>query len=224
MSEVLVTGGVRELPRGLPSQLALAWNAADLIQIEEARKNLLVYFWQPSAAFGLALAEARLTGTLPEMRERFSLEGIHHYFAGDHGLLLNTLFMELKPCIDFIIQAGFGREFQLTLARPVDQMCPIFHVDKVSLRLIVTLQGPGTEWLANEDVDRKRLRKGSNHKVVREGALIQQLRTFQVGLMKGDEYPGNFGRGLVHRSPEPEPHAESRWFFRLDSFRKFGRR
>ncbi|MDQ3231009.1 MAG: DUF1826 domain-containing protein [Pseudobdellovibrionaceae bacterium] len=224
MPEVLVTDGVREVPRNLPSQLALAWNTSDVTQIEASGKNLLVYFWQPSAAFGLALAEAKLAGMLPEMREKFSLEGIHHYFARDHGLLLNTLFMELKPCIDFIIQSGFGREFQLTLARPADQMCPIFHVDKVSLRLIVTLHGPGTEWLANQDVDRKRLGKGSNRRVVREGALIQQLKTFQVGILKGEEYPGNFGNGLVHRSPEPEPGAGPRWIFRLDSFRKSGRR
>lgn len=224
MPEVLVMDGGREVPSGLPSQLAIAWNISDFAQIEEFGKNILVYFWQPSATFRLALAEAKLAGDLPELRERFSLEGIYRYFARDHGLLLNTLFAELKPCIEFIIQSGLGREFQLTLARPTNQMCPIFHVDKLSLRLIVTLHGPGTEWLANEDVDRKRLRKGSNHKVVREGALIQQLKTFQVGILKGEEYPGNFGNGLVHRSPEPEPGASPRWIFRLDSFRKIGRR
>lgn len=223
MSGVVIADGIRKLPQELPTQLALAWQASDLKQIEDSQKNILVYFWEPSTAFQLALAEARLAGQFPEMRKRFSLQGIHEFFGKDHGPLLNALFSDLSPCIDLVLNAGFGKEFQVTLACPQDQMCPLFHVDNVSLRLIVTLQGPGTEWLANEQVQRKHLGKGSNKKVVREGAMIQQLKPFQVALLKGEEYPGNFGKGLVHRSPEPEIGTDSRWFFRLDSFRMLRR-
>jgi hypothetical protein len=208
-----------ELASGLPSQLALAWQPADLGQIALPHKNMLIYFWEPSTAFCLALAEVKLENKLPELRERLSLSGIREFFSRDHGPLLNLLFSELQPCVDTVLNEGFGKRFQVTLARPSDQMCPLFHVDSLSLRLIVTLHGPGTEWLANEDVNRKRLGKGSNHKVIRDEALIQELKTFQVGLLKGEEYPGNFGRGLVHRSPPLSPSDESRWIFRLDSFR-----
>lgn len=33
-------------------------------------------------------------------------------------------------------------------------MCPGFHVDRVSIRLICTYDGPGTEWLENVHADR----------------------------------------------------------------------
>lgn len=219
MSVFTVEHGVREIPQGLPLQLVLAWHPSDLPQIEQPTKNILVYFWEPSSCFRLAMAESKLAGTLPEMRERFSLTGIHEFFARDHGALLNTLFSELKPCVHAVVGAGFGKHFQVTLARPADRMCPVFHVDQLSLRLIVTLLGPGTEWLANKDVHRNHLGKSSNRKSVRDGAIIQQLKTFQVALLKGEMYPGNHGRGLVHRSPEPDSGSDPRWLFRLDSFR-----
>lgn len=219
MAGITVVESRKDLPEGLSPQLALAWNPADFRQIELPHKNMLVYFWEPSTTFRLLLAEAKLSAALPELRQRFSLEGIHTFLAQDHGPLLNRLFSELQPCIETVITSGFGRQFQVTLARTSDQMCPLFHVDYVSLRLIVTLLGPGTEWLANNHVNRKHLGKGNNHRVLRDDALIQQLKTFQVGLLKGEEYPGNHGKGLVHRSPSLMPSDEPRWFFRLDSFR-----
>ncbi len=214
---------VREHERtveALPPQLALAWNTRDLDQIARPDKNILVSFWDPGSSFRELLAAARRAGELPEFRERHSRAGITEFFNREHGPLLDLLFTELRPSIDTVLNAGYGKHFQVTLARPTDQMCPLFHVDSVSLRLIVTLHGPGTEWLADADVNRKQLGKGSNHKVVREGALIQQLATFQVGLLKGEDYPGNHGKGLVHRSPPHAPTDEPRWIFRLDSFRR----
>lgn len=224
MSGISVVENQLELPKGLPPQLALSWNPDDLKQIALPQKNILIHFWEPSTAFRLALAEAKLAEALPELRERFSLAGIQEFFHKDHGTLLNCLFSELKPCVDALLNDGLGKQFQLTLARPSDQMCPLFHVDSVNLRLIVTLNGPGTEWLADADVNRKHLGKGSNHKIIRDGALIQQLKTFQVAFLKGEEYPGNYGRGLVHRSPAPGPTDEARWIFRLDSFRMLRQR
>lgn len=224
MSGISVVENQLDLPRRLPPQLALSWNPDDLKQIALPQKNILIHFWDPATAFRLALAEAKLAGTLPEFRERFSLAGIQNFFQLDHGPLLNALFSELKPCIDTVLNDGLGKQFQLTLARPADQMCPLFHVDSVNLRLIVTLNGPGTEWLADADVNRKHLGKGSNHRIIRDGALIQQLKTFQVALLKGEEYPGNYGKGLVHRSPALGPADDTRWIFRLDSFRKLRQR
>lgn len=219
MSGLSVVQNQLEVPKGLLPQLALSWNPGDLKQIALPQKNILSHFWEPSTAFRLALAEEKLAGTLPELRERFSLAGLQDFFRKDHGPLLNTLFSELRPCMDEVLNDGLGKQFQLTLACPADQMCPLFHVDSVNLRMIVTLNGPGTEWVADTDVNRKHLGKGSNHKVIREGALIQQLKTFQVGFLKGEEYPGNYGKGLVHRSPALSPTDEARFIFRLDSFR-----
>jgi hypothetical protein len=85
------------------------------------------------------------------------------------------------------------------------QPCPRFHVDRVGLRLICTLRGPGTQWLEHADVDRRRLGlPGTTDEasgLLRRGAVVQALAPFDVGIFKGEAWPGNGGRGAVHRSP-----------------------
>ena len=100
-------------------------------------------------------------------------------------------------------------------------MCPRFHVDKVPCRLVTTYQGPATQWLPHECVDRSRLGAGSNGQSDSASGLymsssdIQQLSIGDVGLLKGELWEGNDGAGLVHRSPEV-PTAERRLLLTLD--------
>lgn len=75
-------------------------------------------------------------------------------------------------------------------------MCPLFHVDKVPLRLLTTYTGLGSEWLPEGCSDRSRLQL--THIPVDN---IRQLQPGDVALLKGERWPGNEGRGLVHRSP-----------------------
>lgn len=87
-----------------------------------------------------------------------------------------------------------------------EDMCPRFHTDKVMARLICTYSGPGTEYLDVADVDRPRLGKDDGDAetsgvVGRERARVRLVPTFAVGLLKGEAWPGNEGRGAVHRSP-----------------------
>lgn len=90
-----------------------------------------------------------------------------------------------------------------------EQTCPRFHVDQVQLRQICTWQAAATEWLQSDDVDRRFLGSRSGGKpdeasgLLRPGARINRMGTFDVGLMKGEMWPDNKGRGLVHRSPDP---------------------
>jgi hypothetical protein len=96
-----------------------------------------------------------------------------------------------------------GLRLCVTRGRP----CPRFHVDRVGLRLICTLRGPGTQWLDHPDVDRRRLGSpGSTDApdLLRPGAVVRQLDAFDVGIFKGEAWPGNAGRGAVHRSPPPD--------------------
>lgn len=79
-------------------------------------------------------------------------------------------------------------------------MCPRFHVDDVVCRLVVTFCGIGSEFLSNDDVRRKLLGPKESS-VERDGAAIHQLAPFEVGLFKGEAWPENKGRGIVHRSP-----------------------
>lgn len=86
-------------------------------------------------------------------------------------------------------------------------MCPRFHVDWVPARLVTTYEGPGTEWLAHTDVNRKKLGARSGDMGDAESGLyrapndIQQLETGDIALLKGEAWDGNGGAGLVHRSP-----------------------
>jgi hypothetical protein len=91
-----------------------------------------------------------------------------------------------------------------TLDRP---MCPRFHVDRVVCRLLTTYAGAGTEYLSNEEVDRRDLGKPvadpSALPVLTSGATVRQLPAGAVLLCKGESWPGNEGYGFVHRSPDP---------------------
>lgn len=97
-----------------------------------------------------------------------------------------------------------GVRFCITRGQP----CPRFHVDRVGLRLICTLRGPGTEWLDHADVDRRLLgtrdADDARSGLMRPGARIQRLEALDVALFKGESWPGNAGRGAVHRSPSPD--------------------
>ena len=86
-------------------------------------------------------------------------------------------------------------------------MCPKFHVDRIPCRLVTTYQGVATQWLPQERVNRSKLGHGSGGMTDDRSGLfenngdIQQLKTGDVALLKGDLWEGNEGRGLVHRSP-----------------------
>ena len=103
---------------------------------------------------------------------------------------------------------------RLTIKGITDQMCPLFHIDNVFLRFIVTLKGPGTLWLQNKDVIRKNLGKGGRKPIVRPQSYLQQVRTGQVAILKGARFPGS--KGLVHKSPAVDPHSGLRLMVRLD--------
>lgn len=81
--------------------------------------------------------------------------------------------------------------------------CRLFHADHVGLRLLCTYAGAGTEWVADEAVDRARL--GDNRAAIRDPVAVRRLPRFAVAILKGHTWPGNAGRGIVHRSPDASP-------------------
>ena len=103
----------------------------------------------------------------------------------------------------------------MTLKAIDDQMCPLFHVDNLKLRIIVTLKGQGTQWLQDKDVNRKNLGKGGKKPIAKPDSHLQMITEGQVAILKGMKFPGS--KGLVHRSPAVDPSKnESRIFLRLD--------
>lgn len=127
-----------------------------------------------------------------------SLQQSRIAFAQDLQLLC-----EMYACLFDLDQIGM-RISALNRA-----MCPRFHVDHVICRLICTYFGSGTEWLPESSVTRTTLgiidMKPGNAEAVTDinrcEPDVQMLTVGSVGLLKGERWPGNEGRGLVHRSP-----------------------
>lgn len=93
------------------------------------------------------------------------------------------------------------------LARLEAAMCPRFHVDKVTVRVVCTFAGNGTEYLCDEDVDRRWLghaadgTSGEASGLIRPSGRVRRVETSELVLLKGEGWPNNAGRGAVHRSP-----------------------
>lgn len=79
-------------------------------------------------------------------------------------------------------------------------MCPRFHVDHVPVRLITTYAGVGSQWLREGAMDRQQL--GQANAEPQEAGQVQQLKSADVALLKGEKWHGNEGFGLIHRSPQ----------------------
>ena len=100
-------------------------------------------------------------------------------------------------------------------------MCPKFHVDRVPCRLVTTYSGIATQWLSHQVVNREKLGVGSQGRSDAESGLyrdqndIQQLKSGDVALLKGESWLGNEGGGLVHRSPNIS-HENKRLLLTLD--------
>eukprot|EP00238_Polyblepharides_amylifera_P009224 CAMPEP_0196593972 /NCGR_PEP_ID=MMETSP1081-20130531/77056_1 /TAXON_ID=36882 /ORGANISM="Pyramimonas amylifera, Strain CCMP720" /LENGTH=256 /DNA_ID=CAMNT_0041918109 /DNA_START=186 /DNA_END=952 /DNA_ORIENTATION=+ len=111
---------------------------------------------------------------------------------------------------DFACIAGCSEvKCQVFLTRT--SMCSRLHVDHISLRLLRTYTGPGTEWLRDPLLSRvmsSALRWGGNPltdalKVrIAKTAEFRQARVGEVVILKGSAFPGNEGNAIVHRSPE----------------------
>lgn len=89
---------------------------------------------------------------------------------------------------------------RLRLQRLEDAGRPLFHVDGVPLRMLCAYVGAGAQWLPETALDRCRLGAGTNASV-RDWSQVRTLASGEVAVLKGERYPGNAGRGLVHRSP-----------------------
>lgn len=128
--------------------------------------------------------------------------------------LLVSAFSELFEC----------REVGMRLYTLEKAMCPRFHVDRVPARLICSYGGIGTEWLPEYALDRNKLGMGGRGLTDTDSGLItditatRQMPAYAVGLMKGESWEGNEGRGLVHRSPQPTALQPRRLLLTLDMF------
>ena len=124
---------------------------------------------------------------------------------------------DLRRLADIYFHLSGNSDVEMRLETTDEDGCTRFHVDNTQLRLLCTYQGPGTQWLTDEQVDRLAQSSGaSNDDIVRFGEP-SSFAPFWVGIFKGKTYPGNSGQGLVHRSPPIEGSGQIRVLFCLDS-------
>ena len=113
--------------------------------------------------------------------------------------------------IDLILESGemLGslvgcKKIGVRIATLRSPMCPLFHVDNIKCRILITLCGEGTQWISNQDVDWEVFLDRENKEVpIKENADIRQLATGHWSLLKGGAWNNNFN-GVVHRSPHDE--------------------
>ena len=110
-------------------------------------------------------------------------------------------------CVSFSVILGRKR-LRARLEGITGDACRRFHADYVSVRLICTYAGTGTQWL-----------DGRSAALLRDGvapgeAAIRHLGTGDVGLFKGREWAGD--RAIIHRSPPIAGTGERRLLLVID--------
>lgn len=83
-----------------------------------------------------------------------------------------------------------------------DVMCPRFHQDNVTARLLCTYRGPATQYVSEAELE--------------NSARIGQMTTGSVGLFRGKRWPSADGCGLLHRSPHVTDWAGTRLLLVID--------
>ena len=101
-------------------------------------------------------------------------------------------------------------------------MCPKFHVDSVTCRMVCTYGGAGSEWLDEPYIDRRKLGSGSGglsdelSGLILDPEAIQSVQPYAISLLKGACWEGNEDYGAVHRSPKVTADSPRRLLLTLD--------
>ncbi len=201
---------------GAPSNLCVTDSVAGFDKISAKGKNVLLYFWSPSQGLQDLIAKTSFSA-LPSFSATVAKSDLANLLANAPDCLTTKVLTELREVLVAFAELLPKGVLKIEFCKTQSRSCPLFHVDRVSLRLLCTLRGPGTEWLADGAVNRKRLGQGDNRSVTKQGALVYEVAPFQVCVLKGGAYSGGSGVGAVHRSPAVPDYIEGRWYLRVDA-------
>jgi hypothetical protein len=154
--------------------------------------------------------QLRLTGSVEELS--FELE---HQLALEHSPLIKNDVLKLLHEFHSVAKVS---SYRLLFARVDNDMCRRFHTDVIDLRCLCTYEGPGTMWVPDHLVDRLSLHSGApNEKVISDLSQVQQCATGDVLILKGELYPKDNTKAVVHKSPGIESKGISRLILRIDT-------
>lgn len=194
-----------------------------LADIYQQDSNIVI--WKRDLSEQLAQAVSTLLDKSTSLKTQFSIspknarERIHEALGCTESS--DILSEDIAQLVDMFCSLFDLKLAGLRLTALNHAMCPRFHVDKVPCRLVTTYQGVRSQWLPNHQVDRTKLGSGNQGKPDELSGLfpnmsdIQQLKQGQVALLKGENWEGNEGSGLVHRSPQL-PNNTRRLLLTLD--------
>lgn len=185
----------------------------------------------------VALWRRSLGGRLAEVSSRLdNLVGLDVHLWGTPEDVITRLsawaqFLAEPELLDDVTQlahlfAGISGEpkIGLKLGLHTKRQCPLLHEDCVGLRMICTYAGPGTLWADDESINRDQLGfrgdptiEEANNRILRPGASLNQASAGDVLILKGCAWPGNWGRGAIHVSPDVQPSDPPRLLLVVDA-------
>jgi hypothetical protein len=183
---------------------------ADLVEIFDPRVQVCTWQRKIDPAIEAYLSQLHPTGEL-QVLETLSPVAQPKLDALPSGPGRASLIEDLTLLREVVCDLLDCTAAGLRLARVSRAMCPGWHVDRVGIRLVCTYQGPGTQWLDDQTVDRGDLESGRSGK----DAFIQAVEG-EIVLLKGGLWQGNNAFGAIHRSPGLGSFAALRTLITLD--------
>ncbi len=195
-------------------------NMYEMAHVLKDKYNLAIWKRQPDenlASFVrllISLNSLSITG-------RFSKAGLEETLTQQLVMMkgfpgYNHFIEDVAMLFDFFSNLCKTENASVTLGIIDHDACRKFHVDFYELRLLCSYIGPGTEWVYNNNVNRKYLGRGENEQIIRKNEEVQRLKAFEVCLLKG-EAGINYGKpGIVHRSPPLQDSKDKRLVLRID--------
>lgn len=200
----------------VPKNLVVARQPVDFDRIKDPQKNILLYAWAPSAQLRQVIEESRVA-SLPTLSMTMPSEQIGQAATRAADPLARWVLEELTDVLTGYATLVPEKRVTIAFCKTREQSCPVFHIDRLSVRLLCTFKGPGTEWLDDAQVQRRWLGRGDNRKIAGPEAIVYSTQPFQVCLLKGEQGLSQKDCGVVHRSPRVPHESEGRWYLRVDT-------
>lgn len=139
------------------------------------------------------------------------------YYVLDDNEAKLQLINFIKTLVSNFADITDSPEMGVSLEKVEGDLCKYFHCDMNHLRLVYPLIGPGTLYLAEDNIRREYLGKGLNDKVVIDETKIFQVPPKTISLLKGQGHPSAEGKAVVHASPVISHSKEMRVLLRIES-------
>ncbi len=122
--------------------------------------------------------------TLPAGSERSMLAGDVAALAYIYGQIMSVNNVQIRLDVDDEV------------------MCPKFHIDNVSSRLLCTYRGPATQYISETEHN--------------NGSRVSQMTIGAVGLFRGRQWQSDEECKLLHRSPDSSEGSQTRLLLVID--------